>query len=93
MTAYYPKIDAVDPSGCGCTECLIGEYVPWDVWTQNATVEDVTNFINGTVRNNTYNDKAFLEVHQNLNDFSFEVQNWFNDTVLYLIQSLVEDSL
>jgi hypothetical protein len=24
------KIEAIDPPGCGCTECIIGEYIPLD---------------------------------------------------------------
>lgn len=41
---------AVDPSGCGCTECITGEYVP----LQDATVELLHGIATGRVANNTY---------------------------------------
>ena len=30
MSIDISKIDAIDPPGCGCTECIIGEYIPLD---------------------------------------------------------------
>lgn len=43
------KILAVDPAGCGCTECLTGEYVP----LQDATKEHVIAVARGDLRDNT----------------------------------------
>lgn len=40
---------AIDPPGCGCTECLTGEYVPLDM----ATDEDVELMFLGVIGNNT----------------------------------------
>ena len=51
---YFPKALAVDPSGCGCTECLIGEYVPSETWFALATPEDVKALLDSEVGNNTY---------------------------------------
>lgn len=41
---------AVDPSGCGCTECITGEYVPLD----QANVELLKGIALGQIANNTY---------------------------------------
>lgn len=41
---------AVDPTGCGCNECITGEYVP----LEEATVELLKGIALGTVANNTY---------------------------------------
>lgn len=30
MSIDIQKIEAIDPPGCGCTECMIGEYIPLD---------------------------------------------------------------
>lgn len=30
MSIDISKIIAIDPPGCGCTECIIGEYIPLD---------------------------------------------------------------
>ncbi|MFJ5951364.1 hypothetical protein [Streptomyces noursei] len=40
---------AVDPPGCGCTECIIGQYVPLD----RATPEDIAAMLNGRLFNHT----------------------------------------
>jgi hypothetical protein len=56
---YYPDILAVDPDGCGCTECIIGEYVPQNQWIQNANLLDVVRLLRGDVRNNTYNEDSY----------------------------------
>ncbi|WP_114906802.1 hypothetical protein [Ornithinimicrobium murale] len=43
---------AIDPRGCGCTECLVGEYIP----AQSATREHLRLVATGRMRNNTYSD-------------------------------------
>lgn len=44
MTRTFPRrnpyVLVVDPAGCGCTECIIGEYTPADRLT-----EEQKNFI------------------------------------------------
>lgn len=40
---------AIDPPGCGCTECLIGEYVPLD----QATDDQLRLMLQGKIKNNT----------------------------------------
>lgn len=44
-----PKPIAVDPPGCGCTECLTGEYIPLD----QATEEQVRALAKGKLANHT----------------------------------------
>jgi hypothetical protein len=44
-----PGAVAVDPPGCGCTECLTGEYVP----LEQATDAQVAALLTGSVGNNT----------------------------------------
>lgn len=41
---------AIDPRGCGCTECLVGEYIP----AEKATREHLRLVAIGRMRNNTY---------------------------------------
>ena len=43
------RIIAIDPIGCGCTECLIGQYVPLD----QATDRQIAMLVLGKLRNNT----------------------------------------
>lgn len=46
------KLEAIDPYDCGCTECIVGEYVP----LRNATREQKWRLVKGELRNNTYDD-------------------------------------
>jgi len=39
----------IDPIGCGCTECLIGEHVPLD----QATEEQINKMIAGEIEDAT----------------------------------------
>lgn len=41
---------AIDPRDCGCTECLVGEYVP----ERLATPEHWQRVLDGTIFNNTH---------------------------------------
>jgi hypothetical protein len=42
-------VAAIDPRGCGCTECLTGLYVP----LENATKDQLAYAILGLMRNHT----------------------------------------
>ena len=44
-----PRLIAIDPIGCGCTECLTGEYVPLEM----ATADQMRAMLMGTVRDHT----------------------------------------
>ncbi|PCG81231.1 hypothetical protein CIB93_36455 [Streptomyces sp. WZ.A104] len=44
-----PTLIAVDPPGCGCTECITGQYVPLD----RARPQDIAALLNGRLRNHT----------------------------------------
>ena len=43
------KVIAVDPVGCGCLECEVGEYVAFD----NATSDQIISMIRGDIANHT----------------------------------------
>lgn len=45
------KLVAIDPPGCGCTECLIGEYIPFDSFHISQVLDAVFAGVI-TVRNN-----------------------------------------
>ena len=40
---------AVDPIGCGCNECITGEYVPFD----KAKSDVLAALLHGDIKNNT----------------------------------------
>lgn len=44
------RLVAIDPVGCGCTECLIGEYVPLD----SARSSDIQRLLRGEIHDNTH---------------------------------------
>ena len=43
MSIDISKIEAIDPPGCGCTECIIGEYIPLDSPYIDEVLEAVLN--------------------------------------------------
>jgi hypothetical protein len=45
----YENATQIDPVGCGCTECIVGEYVPLD----RATGDQVFKLIKGKLLNAT----------------------------------------
>jgi hypothetical protein len=59
MSIDIGKIDAIDPPGCGCTECIIGEYIPLD----SPYIQEVFDAIlTGTIspRNNQNNGTLII---------------------------------
>ena len=48
--SYVPKPWAIDPVGCGCTECIVGEYVPQE-WADKSAWLRV---LMGDIDNHTY---------------------------------------
>ena len=46
---------AIDPPGCGCTECMIGQYVPLD----QATGQQVLALLAGKLHDHTDRDMEF----------------------------------
>jgi len=59
---------AVDPDGCGCTECLIGEYIPEQNWTPYATAGDVAAVVRGDISNHTHGTDFGLVFHTSFSD-------------------------
>lgn len=49
---------AIDPPGCGCTECLTGEYVPLD----QAQGQHVLDLFAGRLRDNTSSGTEFAVI-------------------------------
>ena len=66
---------AIDPSGCNCTECLTGEYVPLD----RATNAQIAKMLAGGIRDNTggnwhaYSQITFTD--------GYIVRTWTTDSV------------
>ena len=58
----FPDILAVDPTGCGCTECIIGEYVPQEIWEEKATAADLAAVLTGEVSNHTSQSLLYLVI-------------------------------
>lgn len=52
------QLTAIDPLGCGCTECLIGEYRPLG----EATEDDLRRLFPGELRDNT---ETWWSIQQN----------------------------
>lgn len=55
---------AIDPPGCGCTECIIGQYKPLD-W---ATQEQIVDMLTGRLGNNLHEEAVEIEVTVRLYD-------------------------
>ncbi|KQO98132.1 hypothetical protein [Leifsonia sp. Leaf264] len=50
MNEYHrPELLAIDPVGCGCTECITGEYVPLD----EASFDQIDLMLAGVLADNT----------------------------------------
>ncbi len=61
-------VTAIDPPGCGCTECLTGEYVPLD----QAQGQQILNLFAGRLRDNTDADTDFqVIVSVNRGDYTW----------------------
>lgn len=58
MRGQYGKVVAIDPAGCGCTECIVGEYVPMDA----ATDDQLLGMILGELANHTGYELAEFHV-------------------------------
>lgn len=82
MTDYdAPRLRAIDPSGCGCTECLTGEYKPLD----RATDEDIQALLGGALRDHTDEHFLIAENTLSLQSRGFSVfadgRSWDVDTI------------
>jgi hypothetical protein len=53
------KIIAIDPTGCGCTECVVGDCTPYN----RATAKQLQQMLKGKIRNNTYVPDAAVREH------------------------------
>jgi hypothetical protein len=76
----YKKILAVDPAGCGCTECIVGEYVPADQWKWQATDGDIKALLLQRVANHTDVDlTALIEETEFSDDSALRFQKYIKD--------------
>jgi hypothetical protein len=41
MSIDISKIQAIDPTGCGCMECITGEYIPYDSYYIDEVLEAI----------------------------------------------------
>jgi hypothetical protein len=48
-TTMTNRLIAIDPPGCGCTGCIVGDYVP----LERAGARDVLRMLQGHLRNHT----------------------------------------
>lgn len=53
-----PRLIAIDPWDCGCTECHTGEYKP----LANADDDDIADLLAGRLRDNTYDGTLDVSV-------------------------------
>ncbi len=61
---------AIDPPGCGCTECLTGEYVP----LERATRQQILDLFAGHLRDNTGSGVEFtVVVSVNEGDYTWKL--------------------
>lgn len=51
---------AIDPYGCGCTECIIGEYIP----LQEATDAQVLDMLDGRLSNHTGYELSDFQIEE-----------------------------
>lgn len=59
------RVLAIDPYECGCTECIVGEYVP----LRSATADQIAALLRGELGNNTGSDTTFeVRVHYEVRD-------------------------
>lgn len=71
-------LTAIDPPGCSCTECIIGEYVPLD----QATAENVRALFAGELRDNT---ETRWDIDQRHDGDGFDVRGGHHTVHLGLI--------
>lgn len=99
MNRAFPHIVAVDPTNCGCTECIVGEYVPLQDYLERANAHDLMAIIEEDVTLHTYApsvlDFILNECFQTESAQRFVVR--FHDTIEDELKSmsfshLVEDS-
>lgn len=57
------RVLAIDPPGCGCTECILGEYIPID----QADERHIVDMLRGRTQNNTGCDMT-IHVEYTLED-------------------------
>lgn len=63
---------AIDPPGCGCTECIIGQYKPLD----EATQEQIVDMLTGRIGNNLgswENENTSVEVTVRIYDRAWKL--------------------
>lgn len=73
MSIDISKIQAIDPPGCGCMECITGEYIPYDSYYIDQVFEAILN--------------GEITPRNNLNDGTLIIYRGSNGQVLSTIDS------
>lgn len=83
MSIDVSRVRAIDPSGCGCTECIVGEYIQLDSYHLPEVLEAVlTGEIE--IRNNLY-ESALIIYRNTSGTASYTTDSAFAERSDYIV--------
>lgn len=79
---------AVDPVRCGCTQCIVGDYIPEENWEPRSG--DIYGLVSGGISNHTNNSDFGLVFQSSFKDYAAkqfitEMEEEFDSVVGYAI--------